>query len=110
MLCISVFSFLPESPRWLVHKGRHSDALRVLAQINTNDNETDPTVISLQKEIVDAIEQYKEAKGSMNFKEIIRMPGALRRLSLVFSCALATVAVGELATPTEFIVLLLTRR
>ncbi|KUL81393.1 hypothetical protein ZTR_09881 [Talaromyces verruculosus] len=47
---------LPESPRWLSARGRHSEALHVLTQISGNNLAIrDPVVTTLKKDIDDAI-------------------------------------------------------
>ncbi|GAA5874290.1 hypothetical protein JCM8547_007554 [Rhodosporidiobolus lusitaniae] len=60
--------FLPESPRWLVAKGRREDALRVLASHHSNGKLDDELV---QQELIDmesAIERERQAQlGLMSF-------------------------------------------
>jgi Sugar (and other) transporter len=96
LVCISVLAFLPESPRWLIFHGRDEEALRVLAQINADSDENNSLVHAFHQEIIDSIALEKLHKNSsMTVKEIVRSRSALKRLSLVFSCALATVIVGK---------------
>jgi hypothetical protein len=52
---------LPESPRWLVMKGRHNDALEVLEDLNLKDRD-DPWMQNEFKSIQATVEEM--AKGS----------------------------------------------
>ncbi|KAJ5113037.1 hypothetical protein N7456_001571 [Penicillium angulare] len=96
LVCVSVLAFLPESPRWLIFMGRDEEALRVLAQINSDSDESSPLVQLYHREIIESIALEKSHKShSMTVKEVLKSRSALKRLSLVFSCALATVVVGN---------------
>uniref|UniRef100_A0A8H7KF15 Major facilitator superfamily (MFS) profile domain-containing protein n=1 Tax=Bionectria ochroleuca TaxID=29856 RepID=A0A8H7KF15_BIOOC len=95
LLCLSTLPFIPESPRWLVYHNRHEEALRVLAQINSDRDIDDPIVRVQHKEIVDTLEYKKSDAGRLNWKQILKSPSARKRLSLVICCALGTIIIGE---------------
>ncbi|GAA5955370.1 hypothetical protein JCM21900_005791 [Sporobolomyces salmonicolor] len=48
--------FLPESPRWLMHEGRHIDAQRVIAALNGDTYDSEATVVQTRL-IMQSIEQ-----------------------------------------------------
>jgi hypothetical protein len=48
--------FVPESPRWLVNKGRDDEALKILAYYHADSNIDDPLVRFEYEEIKAAIE------------------------------------------------------
>ncbi|KAI5481366.1 putative MFS monosaccharide transporter [Pseudohyphozyma bogoriensis] len=55
LLLIGVY-FLPESPRWLMHEGRHIDAQRVIAALTDDTYDSEATLLQTRL-IMQAIEQ-----------------------------------------------------
>ncbi|KAH8817380.1 general substrate transporter [Xylogone sp. PMI_703] len=60
--------FLPESPRWLVSKDRHEEALTVLARLHANGNENDSYVLAELSEIRAKLAQEKLYPAPSYFK------------------------------------------
>ena len=54
--------FVPESPRFLVSKGKESQALRTLAYYHADGDESDPLVLYEFEEIRTAIHLDRESK------------------------------------------------
>ena len=80
LLCICILPFVPESPRWLVHRGLYEEARTVVAQTNSDGNLANPIAIAVYKEILDTIEFEKKEGRSMSPLEIVRTPVARRRV------------------------------
>lgn len=85
LLCIFILPFVPESPRWLVHRGLYEEARTVVAQTNTNGNLTNPVAVAVYKEILDTIEFEKKEGRSMSPLEIVRTPAARKRVLIGMS-------------------------
>ncbi|GAA5889852.1 hypothetical protein JCM6882_004342 [Rhodosporidiobolus microsporus] len=88
--------FLPESPRWLVAKGRHEKALRVLASHHSNGREDDALVQQELADMMGAIERERSAKlGVLSF---LKTAGNRHRLIIL----IATSAGGQLNGQSVF--------
>lgn len=60
--------FLPESPRWLVTRDRHEDALRVLAKLHARGNTDEPYVQAELREIIARIEYERQHPAPSYFQ------------------------------------------
>ncbi|KAF8507657.1 general substrate transporter [Gautieria morchelliformis] len=82
---------LPESPRWLLARGRVSDARTVLAHLESDSAKpTDAIVVAQSREIEEAIELERSVSGDFSYKELFE-GGEMqnfRRLCLCFGIQL----------------------
>ena len=62
-----VMYFLPESPRWLMKKGRDAEALATLARVHANGDEEDEYVLEEYAEIKDKVTWESEVKKPSYF-------------------------------------------
>lgn len=81
--------FLPESPRWLMAKGREADAVRVLAKYHAlrRGDENDELVQFEREEIKEALRIEAEAAKSTSYLSLFRTPGNRRRLRIIVAIA-----------------------
>lgn len=84
MLAVPIMIYLPESPRWLLLKDRHEEALAVLARLEGKGvTVDDPRVLKIHKDIVATIQEEREAdvpaKDVLLFRDSTQ---CLRRLLL----------------------------
>jgi SP family galactose:H+ symporter-like MFS transporter len=54
--------FLPESPRWLISKGKEADALAILYKIRNNKSELSKEVMEIKKTVNDSSEFFDSSK------------------------------------------------
>ncbi|KAL3489862.1 MFS hexose transporter [Aspergillus germanicus] len=82
--------FVPESPRWLISRGREQDAPKMLAKYHAEGNENDPLVQFDYQEIRQAmtIEKMNEDGNIFNkYWEFMRTPGNRKRFFILTWCA-----------------------
>ncbi|KAG8157353.1 hypothetical protein KVR01_012737 [Diaporthe batatas] len=91
-------AFLPESPRWLVSKGLHDQALAVLNL--TNGGSANPQIAELVetqfREICDTLEYEQTPEAKMSLRQIMHNKGAKKQLIVTCSCAFMSYLGGNL--------------
>jgi sugar porter (SP) family MFS transporter len=79
--------FCPESPRWLVGKGRDADALRTLAYYHARGNDQDPLVQFEYNEIKEAIALDRAANENVGWTTLFATPGNRKRMRIIIALA-----------------------
>ena len=87
VIILGVLWWIPESPRFLIAKDQHEEALRVLAHYHANGDENDEVVQLEYQEIRTAMAMDKEANANTNWGDFIRTRGNRRRLMLIVALA-----------------------
>lgn len=75
---------VPESPRWLISRGKNEKALRILANAHAMGNENDEVVQLEYQEIRETLSLEKEIEGN-GWSELWRTPGNRHRLVILVS-------------------------
>ncbi|PAV15208.1 hexose transporter [Pyrrhoderma noxium] len=78
--------FAPESPRWLVAKGRDAQALKTLAYYHADGNENDPLVQYEFEEIKAAIGVERSVVSNVGWSAFLKR-GNLKRLRIIVAIA-----------------------
>lgn len=91
IMILVVLFIMPESPRWLVQKGRETDAVIVLQQIYPEGFNVDPVLVDIKE----SIERDTTARLSVGCGFLCSNFPALRRMMMVgVGTAIAQQAVG----------------
>ncbi|RMJ07441.1 hypothetical protein CDV36_012949 [Fusarium kuroshium] len=80
LVAIILLAFMDESPRWLVYKGHHQEALDVIARLHGNGNRDDPMVQLQMSEITETLKYESENEGT--WKTLISPRPNLHRFSI----------------------------
>jgi hypothetical protein len=87
VLQIFLVWFIPESPRFLVSKGRDAQALKTLAYYHADGDEDNALVRYEFEEIKAAIEADRAAAEAVGWRTLFSTPGNLRRMRIIIALA-----------------------
>ncbi|KXH60122.1 hypothetical protein CNYM01_10281 [Colletotrichum nymphaeae SA-01] len=87
--------FLPESPRWLISKGKEAEAKKVLIKYHGNNNENDEFAHWEFAEITSTLQLEKEASAESGWMELVRTPGNRKRCGLIIATAIFSQCSGN---------------
>ncbi|GJJ12800.1 hypothetical protein Clacol_007045 [Clathrus columnatus] len=82
VLQLALIWFVPESPRWLISKGREERAVEIIAYYHADGNRDDPLVSYQIEEIRTAIDLDRQSK-QVGYLSLFRTPGNLRRIRII---------------------------
>jgi len=78
---------IPESPRYLVKKGKDERALRILTKYHANGNRDDPLIEFEYNEIKEAIALEERLAKSTSYLQLFNSKGNLKRMRIIIAIA-----------------------
>ncbi|EJU01952.1 hexose transporter [Dacryopinax primogenitus] len=87
ILHVTLIWLCPESPRWLLSKGKDAAALRILAFYHGRGDEKNPLVRYEHSEIKKAIERDRKVAETVGWRTLLATPGNRRRMRMIIALA-----------------------
>jgi sugar porter (SP) family MFS transporter len=87
VLQVLLIWFVPESPRYLISKGKDEKAIDILAYYHADGNRNDPLVRYEFNEIKTAIDYDRTVAANVGYKSFISSPGNLKRMRIIVAIA-----------------------
>ena len=94
LLSLSLLPLTPESPRWLISKDRHEEAVVLLATLHGRGDVDHPLVQAEYHEISSVL-SYEKSLPAQSFKTLISPRPNLRRFSIVIVLNIAAQVIGS---------------
>lgn len=87
VLQVFLIWFMPESPRWLMSKGREEEALKILAYYHADGNADDPLVRHEFDEIRTSLDYDRNVAANVGWKALFATPGNRKRMRIIVAIA-----------------------
>lgn len=94
LISITLTWFVPESPRWLIARGKEQEAFQILVNNHCGGDETDPLATFEFNEIKQTLALEKENDRS-GWIDLFRTRGNRYRTWIVFTCSIMSQATGQ---------------
>jgi len=94
LISITLTWFVPESPRWLISKGKEEQAFKILVKHHCGGDETDPLATFEFREIQQTL-NYEKENSRRSWFDLVRTRGNRYRTWVVFTCAIMSQASGQ---------------
>ncbi|KAH7107183.1 hexose transporter [Auriculariales sp. MPI-PUGE-AT-0066] len=85
VLQVFLIFLVPESPRWLIAKGRDEEAIRTLAKYHADGDVNSPLVQFEYNEIKEALRLEEEAQQAVSYLSLFSTAGNLRRMRVIIA-------------------------